>query len=145
MNTATKFMQQRRLQNIKVFLGGTIDAEWRQQFITMLSSNVSYFNPIVDNWTEADKLNEEYAKLTCNVHLYYITSNMSGVYSIAEAIDSANRNNIITIFQVNPEGFDESQINSFKATCDLIRKQNAYAILNKDLAYAANIINNLAK
>jgi uncharacterized protein with GYD domain len=133
------------LQLIKVFLGGTINSDWRMHFVVMLNSNVKTFNPVKQNWTEADKLNEEHEKLTCNVHLYYITSNMSGVYSIAEAIDSANRNNIITIFQVNPEGFNESQINSFKATCDLIRKQNAYAILNKDLAYAANIINNLAK
>ena len=145
MQSATFFMQQKRLQLIKVFLGGTINSDWRTHFVDMLNSNVKTFNPVKQNWTDADKLNEEHEKLTCNVHLYYIASNMSGVYSIAEAIDSANRNNIITIFQVNPEGFDESQINSFKATCDLIRKQNAYAILNKDLAYAANIINNLAK
>jgi hypothetical protein len=49
---------------------------------------------------------------SCNIHLYVITSDMIGVYSIAEIVESSFNKNVTTIAQVIPEGFDEKQLYS---------------------------------
>lgn len=61
------------------------------------------------------------------IHLYVITKEMTGVFSIAEAVNDAwisslsdNMNPIFTIFYVVSEGFSEGQIKSLSATVDLL-------------------------
>ena len=50
---------------------------------------IEYFNPVVDDWTPECQAIEEYEKNDrCNVHLYVITPEMQGVYSVAEIINS---------------------------------------------------------
>lgn len=108
----------------KVFLGGTCaETTWREDLIVMLKeNNISYFNPVVEDWTEeCIEIEENEKDNICNIHLYVITKEMKGVYSIAEIMASAltGKN---TIFVVIDDGFDEGQIKSLSATAKLARK-----------------------
>ena len=108
----------------KVFLGGTCGTSvWRNKLIPLLEeNNIHYFNPVVKNWTSQCRAIEEYEKDNlCNIHLYVITKEMKGVYSIAEFMASclSGKN---TIFVVVNDGFDKSQIKSLMATTELARK-----------------------
>lgn len=72
----------------KVFLGGTCaETKWRDKVIDGL--NIDYFNPVVDDWTP-DCIAEEYRQKNklCDIHLYVITPQMKGIFSIAEVIQS---------------------------------------------------------
>ena len=56
----------------KVFLGGTCNnSSWRDRPISLLK--VSYFNPIVSNWTTEAQLKEEIEKSIAKYRLYVIT------------------------------------------------------------------------
>lgn len=75
----------------RIFLGGTCgDSGWRDELIPELDNlGLEYFNPVVPDWTPEciEKENIEKTEL-CNTHLYIITPEMSGVYSIAEMVNS---------------------------------------------------------
>lgn len=75
----------------RIFLGGTCGGSgWRDELIPELDRlGFEYFNPVVPDWTPEciEKENIEKSEL-CNTHLYIITSEMSGVYSIAEMVNS---------------------------------------------------------
>lgn len=92
---------------IKVFLGGTCnESKWRNELIEML--DIDYFNPVVDNWTEECYQEELRQREICDYCLYIITPRMTGVYSIAEAVDDSNKRPEKTIFclltmDTNPE------------------------------------------
>ena len=74
----------------KIFLGGTCNnSTWRERIEKLVQ--VEMFNPVVEDWTEecqAIEMDEKENK--CDVHLYVITSEMTGVFSIAEVIDSVH-------------------------------------------------------
>ena len=125
----------------KVFLGGTCcETTWRDELINMIQ--VDYFNPVVEDWTEDCQLIEEIEKSeSCNIHLYVITSAMMGVFSIAEAVQSSNEKGKVTIFHVIPDGFEVHQLKSFKATCELIRRNGGIAYIDDELQRAARVIN----
>ena len=78
----------------RIFLGGTCnETTWRDELIeyidNMENDNITYFNPVVDDWTEyCIKIEDDEKNNKCNEHLYVITPEMSGVYSIAEIINS---------------------------------------------------------
>ena len=75
----------------RIFLGGTCGkSHWRDDLIKQLKNyEVEWFNPVVKNWTPECQANEENEKNNkCNVHLYVITPEMKGIYSIAEIINS---------------------------------------------------------
>ena len=77
----------------RVFLGGTCaDTTWRDELMPLLKEkNVDYFNPVVEDWTpECQQIEEDEKNKKCNVHLYVITKEMMGTYSIAEIIHSAH-------------------------------------------------------
>lgn len=114
----------------KVFLGGSIYGNWRNEVITALPKDVEYFDPIVENWTPECKTMEDIEKEKfCNIHLYVINSAMTGVFSIAEAVDSTHIGKK-TIFQVIPEGFTKSQLASLQAVIDLINLRGGYAFID---------------
>ena len=122
----------------KVFLGGTCNgSSWREWYIPMLKIN--YFNPVVEDWTEESKIIEEREKSKCNVHLYVITNEMKGVYSIAEAVESTFLTS--TIFHVIPEGFDKAQLKSLSAVCELINRNGGIALMDNSFSASAKIIN----
>ena len=121
---------------MKVFLGGTCNnSTWRDELIPMLRENeLNYFNPVVEDWNEEAKAREDIEKTThCNVHLYFITSKMTGVYSIAEIIDSAHTEDKDTIFVLDPAGFDKGQLKSLKAVGSMVEALGAaFIIYNQD-------------
>ena len=104
----------------KVLLGGTCNnSTWRDKLIPYLK--VNYFNPVVENWDNFSQAIEEIEKNEkCNIHLYVITSEMVGVFSIAEAVVSAHIKNKYTVFTFIPDGFTEAQRKSLIATGGLI-------------------------
>lgn len=75
----------------RIFLGGTCaQTTWRDELIEYMKNNdVEWFNPVVEHWTPECQDNEEDEKNNkCNVHLYVLTPEMKGVYSVAEVINS---------------------------------------------------------
>lgn len=111
-----------------VFLGGTWNGSaWRDELIPLLEKEgIDYFNPIVEDWTEECIEIEEQEKWnSCTVHLYMITKEMKGVYSLIEFIDSIlNEDDLITpMLVVNTEGMDTDMIKSLQAS---VKKINTW-------------------
>ena len=76
---------------MKVFLGGTYaNSTWRDTLIPMLGNNkIDYFNPVVEDWNEKAQEEEERQKWEeCDIHLYYITPNMKGFFSLIELMET---------------------------------------------------------
>lgn len=123
---------------MKVFLGGTCSGyKWRDDLIPML--NCDYYNPIVKNWSEEDRLREVHERETADYVLYVITSGMKGVYSIAEIIDDSNKRPEKTIVCVLYNNIDEQMSKSLSATLNLA-KSNGATVLNslEDIASFLN-------
>ena len=81
----------------KIFLGGTCaETKWRDELIPLLDRfSINYFNPVVEDWTpECQAIEEDEKNRKCNIHLYVITPEMKGTYSIAEIIHSAHLANM---------------------------------------------------
>lgn len=107
----------------KVFLGGTCnESTWRDQLIELLT--ISYYNPVVEDWTPACMAEEIKQRETCDYCLYVITPKMSGVYSIAEVIDDSNKRPERTIFcflEVDDDiSFPMGQIKSLKSVANMV-------------------------
>ena len=74
----------------QVFLGGTCnETTWRNELKSMLK--IDYFDPVVDDWNEAARQKEVKMREICDFVLYTITPKMTGVYTIAEAVDDSNK------------------------------------------------------
>jgi hypothetical protein len=102
----------------KVFLGGTCnESKWRERLIPLLK--IDYFNPVVEDWTPECQAEEYRQKEVCDIHLYVITPKMTGVFSIAELIDSSNKNPKGTVFMILSEDdgatFNKGQLKSLHA------------------------------
>lgn len=114
----------------RVFLGGTCaNTTWRDELIPYLDKyGIDYFNPVVEDWTpECQEIEEDEKNHKCNIHLYVITKEMMGTYSIAEAIHSAHLANMYgtnvdrVIFAILDEGtWKEYERRSFDAIIKLI-------------------------
>lgn len=127
---------------MKVFLGGTSNgSKWRDEIIPMLK--LDYFNPVVDNWEEENRLIEKYERLNCDFVLYVITPEMKGVYSIAEAVDDSNKRPYTTVFvmlkEYNDLKFTDGQLRSLYAVCAMIKRNRSHIFDN--LKDAANFLN----
>lgn len=112
---------------MKIFLGGTCNGDdWRKDYIIPIleKNNIDYFNPLVDDWTPECIEEENRQKEECDIHLYIITSNMTGVYSIAEVFDSLYAYNKPVIFLIQRDDFDSGQIKSLSATIEIAEKSN---------------------
>lgn len=130
----------------RVFLGGTCaDTTWRTELIPLLNNlKIDYFNPVVEDWTpECQVIEEEEKNHKCNVHLYVITKEMMGTYSIAEIVHSAHLANMYgtsvdnVVFCVLDEGtWQKHEIKSFDAIMKLVRyiaPQNSIACYVKNM------------
>lgn len=116
--------------NSRIFLGGTCaETTWRNELMPLLNEQgVEYFNPVVDDWTpECQAIEEEEKNRKCNIHLYVITPEMQGVYSIAEIIHSAHLSNIygtsvdmIVFCILKSDKWDKKQMKSLRATEKLV-------------------------
>lgn len=130
----------------KVFLGGTCNnSSWRENLIPNLKMN--YFNPVVEDWTpECIEIEEHEKWQKCDYHLYVITPRMTGVYSIAEVMESVFIKEGHTIFCVlNPDeegnSFDEGQKRSLSAVETKV--ENHGGKIFHSLEEVANFLNNV--
>ena len=126
----------------KIFLGGTCNnSTWREELIPFLE--VDYFNPVVKDWTpEFKAIEDEEKRIHCNVHLYVITSAMTGVYSIAEIIDSAWDMTKDCYVQLIEDDFSNDQLKSLHAVLDLAYDKGAHIISGnlRTLAHNLNLL-----
>jgi hypothetical protein len=125
----------------KIFLGGTCNnSTWRDKLIPILQAE--YFNPVVKDWTPECQ-EEEYKQKEeiCRIHFYCITKEMTGVFSIAEVVDSVNNEEKLTYLQVMPDGFDDKQLKSLRAVVDLVRKRGGIAYMDNDITRGARLLN----
>ena len=107
-----------------VFLGGTCgDSTWREDLIPKLE--IDYFNPVVDDWTPSCQKEEVKQRKNCDYVLYVITSDMKGVYSIAEVVDDSNKRPEKTVFCYLKKGFDDGQIKSLKQVETMVHENGA--------------------
>lgn len=129
----------------KVFLGGTwAETTWRDELIKIIQ--IPFFNPVVKDWTkECQAIKEKEKERYCNIHLYVITKEMTGVFSIAEAVESSLTNGKITIFHVMPNGFVESKLRSLKAVGKMIKKHNGISYIEDGLNRTADTLNTCFK
>ena len=124
---------------IRVFLGGTCSGrKWRDELIPMLKCD--YYNPIVKNWSEEDRLREVHEREVDDYVLYVITSGLKGVYSIAEIIDDSNKRPEKTLVCILQDGFDDAMKRSLIAVENLA-KSNGVKVFN-NLNQIANYLNN---
>lgn len=120
---------------MKVFLGGTCNnSTWRDELIPMIE--IDYFNPVVSDWTPECQDEEIRQRSECDYCLYVITSEMLGVYSIAEVVDDSNKRPDKTIFCFIEKGLSESQIKSLDAVGEMIRSNGGkWCATLKDVAH----------
>lgn len=113
------------------FLGGTCnESTWRDELISQLDDAVEFFNPVVDDWTPACQAREDQARKDAKYVLFVITSQMTGVFSIAEAVDCSNKRPDSTLFCVLTDGFDEGQLRSLMATKRMIERNGGKVFNN---------------
>ena len=124
------------MEKHKVFLGGTCnESTWRDKIIPNL--RIGYFNPVVEDWTPECQAEEERQKNeVCDIHLYVITPRMTGVFSIAEVVESAMTRHDKCVFCVLDEDgdltFTKGQKKSLDAVGRLVSKYGAEWLDNLD-------------
>ena len=116
---------------MRIFLGGTCaDTTWREEFIKEIEPiGIEYFNPVVKDWTpECQAIEEDEKNNKCDCHLYVITKEMMGTYSIAEIINSAWQSVVygttvnFVVFAVLDEGtWQKHERKSFDAIMKMVR------------------------
>ena len=116
---------------MRIFLGGTCaDTTWREEFIESIQGcGIECFNPVVKDWTpECQAIEEDEKNHKCDVHLYVITKEMMGTYSIAEIINSAWQAVLygttvdFVVFAVLDEGtWQKHEKKSFDAIMKMVR------------------------
>jgi hypothetical protein len=127
----------------KVFLGGTCNnSKWREELIKKLE--IAYFNPVVKDWNDDAYKRELKEREECDFVLYVITPLMTGVYSIAEAIDDSNKQPQKTIFSVKERDgkavFNNAQSKSLEAVEKMIVKNGGKVCKFEELH---KLLNNL--
>lgn len=123
---------------MRVFLGGTCSGyKWRNDLIPMLKCD--YYNPIVKNWSEKDRLREVKERENDDIILYVITNGLKGVYSIAEVVDDSNKRPEKVVFCVLDEGVEEQMLYSIRAVEKLVYNNGCYVC--HSLEEVANYIN----
>lgn len=126
----------------RIFLGGTCNkTTWRNDLIESLN-NIEYFNPVVEDWTkECQDIEIDEKENKCDIHFYCITSKMTGVFSIAEIIDSVHKSKR-TIMHVLPEGFTDFQLKSLTAVVDMVNSKGGIAYIDSELERSSRVLNN---
>ena len=128
---------------VKIFLGGTCaESTWREELIEKLdSSKLSWFNPVVDDWTPECMENEIRERNICDLVLYTITPRMKGVYSIAEVVDDSNKQPSKTILCIlkedvdddgNKISFDKAQLKSMNQVARMVLSNGGRTFFNLD-------------
>ena len=66
---------------------------------------------------------------------------MKGVFSIAEAVDSAHNQRVATVLVVMPKGFKEFELKSLNAVVDLVNLRGGKAFLDDNLDVTSKFLN----
>ena len=122
-----------------IFLGGTCSGSaWREDFLKLIEEKnpkIRCFNPIVDNWTKECIDLENFVKYHSKYHIYVITPNMVGVYSIAEMVDSVHDKTKKVYFYIQDTDIDSDgntitwksqEKNSLNAVANMLILHGAY-------------------
>ena len=131
---------------MKVFLGGTCnESTWRDELEPLLE--VDYFNPVVDDWDDDAFEKELQEKNSSDIRLYHITPKMTGVYSIAEAVNDSFNEDVMTVFSYQTtdgdESFDEGQLKSLQKTGELIDANGGIVIEEASMEDVATVLNEI--
>lgn len=126
-----------------LFLGGTCNgSKWRDKLIPLL--NVSYFNPVVEDWTPECQKEEIRQRENAKFVLYTITPKMTGFYSIAEVVDDSNKRPEKTLYCLLTEDadleFTNHQLKSFIAMNNMLINNGAKVF--NSLEEVADYVNN---
>ena len=94
--------------------------------IYLSQDGLSYFNPVVPDWTESCMADEIIERETCSFCLYTITPKMTGVYSIAEVVDDSNKRPDRTVLVLLRDDddlkFSEDQWKSLGAVAKMVAR-----------------------
>jgi len=80
-------------KKVNIFLGGTCNGSlWRNKLTPSLESvGITFYNPVVEDWSEEDAERERFHREHSDICLYCITPKMTGFVSIAEVVDDSNK------------------------------------------------------
>lgn len=125
----------------KLFLGGTCAGpDYRDKLIPLLT--VPYFNPVVENWTEADAVRENQEKASALANVFVITPAAIGSYSIAELTELAITSDkplFVMFMEVEGYQWNEHQLKSNTQIKKLLAKYNTLIFEDlESLAKSAN-------
>ena len=95
---------------------------WKKHPNDEVTKKYRLFNPVVDNWTEEDAKKEDECKEKAALNLFVLTNNMTGYYSIAEAVDCSYHSKTFLAVYNNNGTFTDSQKKSFDAIGKIIKK-----------------------
>ena len=109
-------------QNVTFLEGTCNNSTWREKLIALFNDQVEFFNPVVPDWTPECQAREDKAREESRYVLFVITSEMTGVFSIAEAVDCSNKRPESTLFAYLPDGFNKDQIKSLATTSRMIAR-----------------------
>lgn len=132
---------------LKVFLGGTCSGwKWRNEFQKMLHCN--YYNPIVKNWSEKDRLREVKEREESDYVVYCITNGIKGVYSIAEVVDDSHKRPdkviFINLYKEKDDKESKQMSHSLKAVENLLRDNGIRVYSGSNaLKCAADFLNSM--
>lgn len=123
---------------LRINLGGTCGkSNWRDILIPMLSNEIEYRNPVVEDgtWRYNKKIKEEKSvrMKEYDYLLYVITPEQKGFSSIASAVDYSNKVPEKVLFCIlyewNNKKFEGHQLESINSVKDII-KENGGSIFN---------------
>lgn len=121
---------------MRIFLGGTCnDSNWRDILIELSHNpNITYFNPVVPDWTPECQQNEIKERQKCDIVLYTITPEMTGVYSVAEVVDDSNKRPNKTILcllkEYNGQKFTFGQWKSLLQVGSLVQENGGHVLFS---------------
>lgn len=93
-------------------------SKWREELLTKLDKEITYFNPVVDDWNEEAQANEDKHKKSDTFILFTLTPEMKGFYTIFElcALSYINPSRVIFchLDEYGGKKFDEAQLRIIK-------------------------------
>jgi len=119
----------------RIFLGGTCTegTTWREEIIPLLEkAGLEYFNPVVakGDWDEAAQQNELNERNGCDFTTYKKKKKMTGVYSVAEAVDDSNKRPekviLIVLEKDGDDSFDEAQMDSLESVGLMVERNGGF-------------------
>jgi len=102
-------MNELKTHGYDIFLGGTHHSTWRKDFLKLIknmNSDINCYDPSVERWTYENVILENLVKQYTKYHVYVLSPNMVGIYSVAEMVDSVHDDKVKTYFYIMQEDVD---------------------------------------